>query len=198
MRYSDTHKEETHKKLLKIAAGALREKGPDGLAVAEVMKAAGLTHGGFYAHFKSKDALLTETLGEVFARVGRRWDRVMDALPPLEALEAYIDFYLSAQHRDHPESGCPVVALNSDLPRQSRAFRKAFDAGVEEMRERIAVRAEALGIEGPEDFAHAALSTMVGAVALARSVSDKTMSDEILSATRRDMHARLHSSLASR
>jgi TetR/AcrR family transcriptional repressor of nem operon len=198
MRYSDTHKEETHKKLLKIAAGRLREKGPDGLAVAEVMKAAGLTHGGFYAHFKSKDALLTETLDEIFARLGRRWDRVMDELPPLEALEAYIDFYLSPQHRDHPESGCPVVALNSDLPRQSRAFRKAFDAGVVKMHERIASRAKAAGMDGPEDFAHATLSTMVGAVVLARSVSDKTMSDEILSSTRRDIHARLHSSLTSR
>jgi TetR/AcrR family transcriptional repressor of nem operon len=198
MRYTDSHKEETHKKLLKIAAGTLREKGPDGLAVADLMKTAGLTHGGFYAHFKSKDALLTETLGEIFARVGRRWDRIMDDLPPREALDAYIDFYLSPQHRDHPESGCPVVALNSDLPRQSRAFRKAFDAGVVQMRARIASRVEAAGIAGPADFAQAILSAMVGAVALARSVSDKAMSDEILKSTRRDMHARLHAPATSR
>jgi TetR/AcrR family transcriptional repressor of nem operon len=198
MRYTDTHKEETHKKLLAIAAGALRQKGPEGLVVADLMKSAGLTHGGFYAHFKSKDALLTETLGEIFARVGRRWDRVMDGLPPLEALDAYIDFYLSPQHRDHPESGCPVVALNSDLPRQSRAFRKAFDAGVAAMRARIAQRAEEAGLSTPDDLAQAILSSMVGAVVLARSVCDAAMSDDILSSTRRDIHARLHAPAPSR
>jgi TetR/AcrR family transcriptional repressor of nem operon len=198
MRYAGTHKEETHRKLLKIAAGALREKGPEGLAVAEVMKAAGLTHGGFYAHFKSKDAFLAETVGEVFLRVGRRWDRVMDGLAPREALAAYVDFYLSRAHRDHPESGCPVVALNSDLPRQSRAFRKAYDAGVAAMHERLATHIEAAGIADADDLAQAILATMVGAVALARSVSDATMSDGILISARRDIEARLSLPVSSR
>ena len=75
MRYTQSHREETHRKLIKVAAAALRDKGPDRLGVAEVMKTAGLTHGGFYAHFKSKDALLSETLAEIFAQSQRRVTR---------------------------------------------------------------------------------------------------------------------------
>src|ERR1700753_2988344 len=122
MRYSESHKAETHKKLLKIASRALREKGPDTLAVAEVMKEAGLTHGGFYAHFKSKDALLAETLTTIFARAGTNIDKMTDGLPPSYALATYVDFYVSARHRDNPSTGCPITAINSDIPRQSQEF----------------------------------------------------------------------------
>src|SRR5271170_922956 len=99
MRYSESHKAETHQKILKIASRALRERGPDNLAVAEVMKEAGLTHGGFYAHFASKDALLTEALTSVFLRAGRNIDKMTDGLPPRHALASYIDFYVSPRHR---------------------------------------------------------------------------------------------------
>src|ERR1700744_795935 len=130
MRYAETHKDETHKVLLKAAAAQLRAQGPDRLSVAGVMKAAGLTHGGFYAHFKSKDALLTETLGDIFARSKRRMARVIEGLPPKHALAAYIDFYVASLHRDNVENGCPITALNSDMPRQSKRFRALFESGV--------------------------------------------------------------------
>src|ERR1700719_3613311 len=94
MRYSETHKAETHAKLVKLAGRALREKGPEKLAVAELMQAAGLTHGGFYAHFKSKDALLAEALDGVFEESKRKFRHVTDGLPPRHALSSYIDFYV--------------------------------------------------------------------------------------------------------
>src|SRR5437899_12330716 len=98
MRYSDTHKQETKERVLKLAAKALREKGPDRLGVAEVMGAAGLTHGGFYAHFPSKDDFLAETVKEVFEHSAARFRKITDGLLPREALSAYLDFYVSKQH----------------------------------------------------------------------------------------------------
>lgn len=191
MRYSDTHKQDTHRRLLKSATDALRRKGPDGISVAEVMKAAGLTHGGFYAHFKSKDAFLAETVAAAFDRMARHWQRATGELEPRAALQTFIERYLSAAHRDHPASGCPVVALNSDLPRQSRAFRRAFDEGVTAMRDRLAARIEAAGIEGAEALAPAVLASMVGAVALSRTLSDRALSDEVLASALREIKSRL-------
>src|SRR5262245_40891606 len=120
MRYGKTHKQETRAKVLTIAAKALREKGPQGVGVAEVMNTAGLTHGGFYAHFRSKDAILTDALNEVFAEQTSTMMRITEGLSPRRALAAYIDHYVSPGHRDHPGIGCPLPALNSELPRQSK------------------------------------------------------------------------------
>jgi TetR/AcrR family transcriptional repressor of nem operon len=191
MRYSETHKEETHRRLLKLAAKALREKGPDNLAVADVMKTAGLTHGGFYAHFKSKDAFLAETLEEVFAQSSQKTQRVVDGLPPRHALATYIDFYVSPTHRDGLSGGCPIVALNSDFPRQSKLFRKTFDAGVQRLVNHLAGWIAATGAEDPERLAASILSAMAGAVALSRAVSDRKLSDDLLAATRAGIKARL-------
>lgn len=191
MRYAESHKQETHQRLLKIAAKALREKGPDNLAVADVMKAAGLTHGGFYAHFKSKDAFLAETLQEIFAQAGERVRRMVDGLPPRHALATYIDFYVSPSHRDGLSRGCPVVTLNSDLPRQSKQFRAAFDAGVQRMVAFLSEWVAATGAEEPEKLTASLLSAMAGAVALSRAVSDRKLSDDLLEATRTGIKARL-------
>jgi TetR/AcrR family transcriptional repressor of nem operon len=191
MRYADTHKEETHRALLKAAAAQLREKGPDRLSVASVMKSAGLTHGGFYAHFKSKDALLTETLADTFARSRARVRHLLEGLPPKAALATYIDFYISADHRDHPASGCPVTALNSDMPRQTKKFRAAFEAGVREIATLIATRMAAAGVADAERLAPSILAAMAGAVALSRTISDRALSDELLASARAGIKARL-------
>ncbi|MEI9929087.1 MAG: TetR/AcrR family transcriptional regulator [Rhizomicrobium sp.] len=191
MRYSESRKAETHQKLLKIASRALREKGPDNLAVAEVMKEAGLTHGGFYAHFKSKDALLSEALMAVFARAGANIDRMTEGLPPRHALATYIDFYISPRHRDNPSTGCPITALNSDTPRQSPKFRETFDQGVKYLVARIAGWLAAGGHSEPDALAASVLSAMAGAVAVSRAVSDKGLSDEMLEAARAGIKARL-------
>jgi len=191
MRYTDTHKDETKKKLLQIAAIALRKKGPERLGVADVMSAAGLTHGGFYAHFKSKDDLLSEALGEAFAQGRRRAVRVVEGLPPKHALAHYIDFYVSATHRDHPENGCPITALNSDPRRQSKKFRAAFDAGVKSLAGGLAQWITACGIADGEKLAPSVLAAMAGAVSLSRTIIDPELSSDLLTTARDNIKARL-------
>jgi TetR/AcrR family transcriptional repressor of nem operon len=191
MRYADTHKDETHKALLKVAAAQLREKGPDRLSVMSVMKAAGLTHGGFYAHFKSKDALLREALADTFTRSRERVGRLLDGLPPKAALAAYVDFYVSTEHRDHPANGCPLTALNSDMPRQTKKFRAAFESGLKEIAKSLAARIDAAGVADAKRLAPSLLSAMAGAVALSRTISDTALSDELLASARAGIKARL-------
>jgi TetR/AcrR family transcriptional repressor of nem operon len=191
MRYTQTHREETHRELLKLAAAALRKKGPDRLGVADVMKAAGLTHGGFYAHFKSKDAFLSETLAEIFAQSQRRVGRMLEGLPPKHALATYIDFYVSTRHRDDPSNGCPITALNSDLPRQSRKFRSTFESGVNRLSDLLARLIDDARVADAKRIAPAILAAMAGAVALSRTISDPQLSDDLLASTRAGIKARL-------
>jgi TetR/AcrR family transcriptional repressor of nem operon len=190
MRYSRTHKAETHAKLVKLAGQVLRQQGPERLAVAEVMQEAGLTHGGFYAHFKSKDALLAEALDGVFAESERRLRRAGEGVPPRDALARYIDHYVSAAHRDGL-SGCPIVALNSDLPRQSKKFRKTFNAGVKRLVDVLASWIASAGISQNEALAASVLAAMAGAVAVSRAVADKRLSDELLRTAREGIKTRL-------
>jgi TetR/AcrR family transcriptional repressor of nem operon len=191
MRYDRTHKQETKARVLKAAAKALREKGPEGLGVAGVMRSAGLTHGGFYAHFPSKDAFLTESLKEAFAQAAERLEKATVNLPPREALTAYIDFYVSAAHRDSSTGGCAIVALNSELPRQSKKFRSIFDSGVKRIIARLVEWIARVGFAQADRVAVSTFSAMVGAVALSRAVSDPSLSDELLHAARADIKVRL-------
>jgi TetR/AcrR family transcriptional repressor of nem operon len=191
MRYDENHKAETHQRLLKAAGVALREKGPDRLSVAEVMQAAGLTHGGFYAHFKSKDALLVEALSAAFARAGAKFRRVTEGMPAKHALATYIDMYVSPTHRDDVSGGCPIVALNSDAPRQSKKFRAAFEAGVGHIVGTLAGWIGETGRDDAQALARSAFSAMAGAVALSRAVPDKALSDELLASARAGIRARL-------
>ncbi len=192
MRYSETHKQETHATLVKVAAKALRERGPEDIAISDVMKAAGLTHGGFYAHFKSKDAFLAETLTATFAQSDTRMQRIVEGLPPRQALATYIDRYVSALHRDDPASGCPIAALSSDLPRQSRKFRAAFDGGVKAVISRLEGWMTGAGVPDAKALAPSILSAMTGAVTLSRAIGDRKLSDQILEAARTGIKARLN------
>jgi TetR/AcrR family transcriptional repressor of nem operon len=191
MRYSDTHKSETHAKLVRLAAKALRAKGPEGLAVAELMQAAGLTHGGFYAHFKSKDALLVEALEGVFEESKRTFQSVTDGLPPRDALARYIDLYVSPAHRDNRSRECPIAALNSDLPRQSKKFRATFDSGLRALLNRLTDLIKAADINDSEALAASVQSAMAGAVAVSRTISDRRFSDELLKSACASIKARL-------
>jgi TetR/AcrR family transcriptional repressor of nem operon len=191
MRYSESHKQETHERLVKIAARMLREKGPDGFAVAELMNEAGLTHGGFYAHFESKEACVAEALREVFAQLAVNVQKSIEGLPPRHALATVIDLYVSPRHRDSAGDGCPVTSLNSDMPRQPPAIRDAFDAGVKAMVARMKDRLSSAGIDNAEGLAPAVLAAIVGAVSMSRAVGDKTLSDELLVAARSGIKARL-------
>jgi TetR/AcrR family transcriptional repressor of nem operon len=191
MRYAENHKQETRERVLRIAAKALRQSGPEKLAIADVMQEAGLTHGGFYAHFKSKDAFLAATLDTIFVRAREKAREMVAGLPPQHALATYIDNYVSVSHRDFPERGCPIVALNSDLPRQSEKFRAAFDRGVKSLVGALTSWLTDAGFSDAEKLASSILSAMVGAVSLSRAVLDRELSDELLKAARDGIKARL-------
>ncbi len=191
MRYAATHKDETRKALLIAAGRQLRALGPDRVAVAAVMKSAGLTHGGFYAHFKSKDSLLAEALVAIFGASKRRMMRMLEGLPPKHALATYIDFYVAPRHRDDPAHGCPITALSSDMPRQSKKFRATFETGVTSLSAHLAKLMAEAGIAHADKLAPSILAAMAGAVALARTISDATLSDELLASTRAGIKARL-------
>ena len=117
MRYDAEHKQRTREKVLKAAAKAIRAKGPDRIGVAEVMADVGLTHGGFYAHFESKDDLIAAAVSQMFDESRGRLNAETEGRSAAAGLRSYIDFYLSAAHRDARRWGCAVAALASDLPR---------------------------------------------------------------------------------
>jgi TetR/AcrR family transcriptional repressor of nem operon len=183
MRYAPEHKDETKTRVLKEAAAALRQHGPAGVSVADIMRRAGLTHGGFYAHFATKDDLVGQAVTEMFDQGKRRFARMTAALPPAQAISAYIDAYVSQDHRDHPERGCPITSLAGDLSRAGGAVRNAFDAGVASMVARFAA-----WLPAPEETrarrAAALVAQMAGTVALARAVHDAAAAANILEAGR--------------
>ena len=191
MRYDSEHKDRTRQRVLTEAAAAIRAQGPDGISVASLMAKAGLTHGGFYAHFKSKDDLVAEAISHMFDETRQRFLAHTEDADPAVALSRYIDMYVSARHRDMPEHGCPLPALSGDLARMSAAARKRFANGVESMTRGIARRLKDLNEPAPERLAASIVAEMVGAVALSRAVDDTAQSDRILKTSRDALKARI-------
>ncbi len=111
MRYSKEHKQETHTRIVRKASVRLREKGAHGIGVADLMKEAGLTHGGFYAHFDSREALVIEAFNYAMDRSTERWRKLAEETPPKKRFAAIVDFYLTTLHRDDPGHGCAVRTL---------------------------------------------------------------------------------------
>jgi TetR/AcrR family transcriptional repressor of nem operon len=183
VRYSNEHKAETRQRVLKEAAREIRAKGPDGVGVAGVMARAGLTHGGFYAHFESKDALVAEAIGTMFEGARKRSGQLEASDDPRGALRAYIDFYLSPAHRDSREHGCPLPALSGDFARAEAPVRERFGIGVAGLMVRLEDLLGRIGWPDPASEATALLAQMVGAVALSRSVGEGAPSDAILDRT---------------
>ncbi len=191
MRYDAEHKQQTREKVLAAAAEAIRLDGPHKVSVAEVMAKAGLTHGGFYAHFQSKDELIVHAVAHMFdAGALRRLER-MAGLPPAQALASYVDFYLSAAHRDARTTGCAMPALAADLPRLSPAVQESFASGVRRLTGKIAERLAALGWGEADALAHSVVAELVGALSLARAEPDRARSDLLLQHSRDALHARL-------
>lgn len=188
MRYSSGHRAETRERVLKEAAKEIRARGPDNVAVAGIMARAGLTHGGFYAHFPSKDALVGEAIGTMFADARARSAKIDAAGDPRAVLRAYVDFYLSPAHRDSRDRGCPLPTLSGDFARSEPATRERFGAGVVGIASRLAVPLATLGYADAES--HALLAQLVGGVALARAVGDPALSDAMLADTHASIVAR--------
>jgi TetR/AcrR family transcriptional repressor of nem operon len=156
------------------------------------MKDAGLTHGGFYAHFASKDAMMVAAIQHMFGHVRDRWARETLDLDPASGLSRYVDWYLSAAHRDAPAIGCPVAALAADLPRMSSRCRAAFGAGAHNMTAMFEQALERLGHSDPAVAAASLAAELVGAISLARLATDAQRSNAILAASRTSIKQRLH------
>jgi len=180
MRYGAEHKQQTRERVLKEAARAIRVSGPHQLGVAEVMAKAGLTHGGFYAHFKSRDDLVAAAVGQMFADSGAVRALTDNERSAAEVLNGYLDFYLSPRHRDSRNGGCPLPYLAADAPRLAEPVRQQFRAGVAGLRRMLADQLTRLGAPDAEEAAGSMLAEMVGALTLARAEPDPTLSDAIL------------------
>ncbi|WP_210163305.1 TetR/AcrR family transcriptional regulator [Niveispirillum irakense] len=165
---------ENRRRILDVASKLFREKGFDAVSVSEVMKAAGLTHGGFYGHFSSKDDLVAKTLAHVLAAdTGEGGD-----------FRRYVDAYLSPRHRDNPAGGCPTAGLAAAIRHQKPVAHTAMTEG---LRSQITRIEEALPDMDPADRRRVAIGSwaaMVGAIILARAIDDPVLSDEILDQTR--------------
>src|SRR5579859_4650544 len=172
MRYGAEHKEETRKRVLKAAAKAIRAEGPHRIAVAGVMAEVGLTHGGFYAHFKSKDDLVAASIGQMFAEGIERLGRETDGVDAATGLSRYLDFYLSPAHRDAQGAGCPLPYLSADAPRMDPKSRARFADGVAGLTGRLAGLLAGIDHPVPAADAGSLLAEMVGAVSLARADPD--------------------------
>jgi TetR/AcrR family transcriptional regulator, transcriptional repressor for nem operon len=184
MRYSKEHKQETHERIVRKASVRLREKGAHGVGVADLMKEAGLTHGGFYAHFASREALVIEAFNYAMDRSTARWRQLAEETPPEKRLAAIVESYLTTIHRDDPGHGCAVPTLGPDIAREGAKARKAFAARLDEMIEMMADQVPELPRTAARQQAIAALSTMVGALVLSRIAGTGEFSGEILNVGR--------------
>jgi TetR/AcrR family transcriptional regulator, transcriptional repressor for nem operon len=184
MRYSKEHKQETHARIVRKASVRLREKGAHGIGVADLMKEAGLTHGGFYAHFDSREALLIEAFAYAMDRSMEYWRKTTAEASPEKRLATIVDSYLTAVHRDDPGRGCAVPTLGAEIARESPKTRKAFAAKLEQMIEMIAEQLPDLPPKAARKQAAATLATMMGTLVLSRIAGNGEFSDEILAAGR--------------
>ncbi|MGZ5872863.1 MAG: TetR/AcrR family transcriptional regulator [Bradyrhizobium sp.] len=184
MRYSREHKLETHARIVKKASVRLREKGAHGIGVADLMKDAGLTHGGFYAHFDSREALVIEAFTHAMDRSTERWRRLAEQTPPEKRLSMIVNTYLTPLHRDDPGHGCAVPALGAEIARESPKTRRVFAGRLEQMIGMLAAQIPDVPRKAARKQAMAALATMIGTLVMARIAGGGDYSDEILGAGR--------------
>ena len=184
MRYSREHKLETHARIVRKASVRLREKGAHGIGVADLMKDAGLTHGGFYAHFNSREALVIEAFAYAMDRSTEHWRKIAEQTPPDKRLAAIVDSYLTTLHRDDPGHGCAVPTLGAEIARESPKTRKAFATRLERMIDMLAALIPEIPPKAARKQAMATLATMMGTLVLARIAGTGDFSDEILGAGR--------------
>lgn len=170
-------KEATHDRIVDAAARAIRRSGYNGTGVADIMKDAGLTHGGFYAHFQSREAMLAEAADRAGSESVAMMERIAAASPPQQALPAMMQAYLSKEHLESIETGCAVAALGSEMPRQAPEVRRAATRRIKEMIDLVARQSPDWGQPGAHDRALFTIATMVGAMVLARAVDEPRLSD---------------------
>jgi TetR/AcrR family transcriptional regulator, transcriptional repressor for nem operon len=172
-------KDATHERIVGVAARAIRRSGYDGTGVADIMKEAGLTHGAFYSHFSSREAMLTEAAEKACAESAAAAARVIGTAPPGKALQSMLANYLSSAHVEHIELGCPLAALGSETSRQTPEVRRVATQHIKEMIDLIARQSPDWGQSGAHQRALVTVATMVGALLLSRAVDDPALSDDL-------------------
>jgi len=184
MRYRPEHKAEVHQKIVKDASRRVRAEGLTGAAVAAVMRDTGLTHGGFYRHFGSKDDLLAESMHEAFREIVAILARVAAQSPPGEAWKAIVKAYLSPQHCAHPEHGCPVAALAPELARADKRIKPQIVAELANYKSQMLPFMPGRRTLDKERAFFAIFSTMIGAVEIARMLPAPAMQKKVLATAR--------------
>jgi TetR/AcrR family transcriptional repressor of nem operon len=179
MGYSKAQKARTHKRIVAIASRRFREKGLGGFGIAELMNEAGLTVGGFYKHFDSRDELVAEAVNSAFGGWKRRVDAAKSSGPPM-SYEKLIDEYLNEAHRDNPGRGCAFSALAPEIARSDKRTRALTSEQIRNDIQLIAALRPAQDKRTARSRAILTFSALVGAMALARAVSDEALSREIL------------------
>jgi TetR/AcrR family transcriptional repressor of nem operon len=184
MRYSPEHKAEIHMKIVKDASRRVRAEGITGAAVSAVMRDAGLTHGGFYKHFGSKDELLTESLSEAFRDISDRLAHAGEQAQPEMAWKAIVKTYLSLEYCDHVEYGCPLTALAPELARVDEAMKPRIFEELKKYRSRMLPFMPGRRTADKERAFFSIFSTMVGAVEIARMLPEPVMREKVLASAR--------------
>lgn len=180
-------KDATHERIVSVAARAIRRSGYDGTGVADIMKEAGLTHGAFYVHFASREAMLAEAASKACAESASTVADVVAKEPPDTALSAMLGAYLSKAHVDNVEQGCPLAALGAETSRQAPEVRRVVTRHIKEMIDLVARQSPDWGQPGAHERSLVTLSTMVGALLLARAVDDSGLSDGLREAALRHL-----------
>ena len=186
-RTTTSSKQATHERIVEAAARAIRRSGYQGTGVADIMKDAGLTHGGFYAHFASREAMLAEAADRAGGESVAIMERIAAITPPHKVLPAMMQAYLSKEHVEEVERGCAVAALGSEMPRQAPEVRRAATRRIKEMIDFVARQSPDWGQPGAHERALFTVATMVGTLVLARAVDDAKLSDSLCKATLKHM-----------
>lgn len=181
-RFVQSRKEASHERILQAATRAIRRSGYAGTGVADIMREAGLTHGGFYAHFDSREAMLTEAADRAGAETVTLLEQFATAAPPKDAYRTLLKTYLSRAHVERAETGCPVAALGSEMPRQAPEVRHAATRRIKDMIDLVARYASDRSEPEGRRKALATTATMIGALILARAVDDRQLGDDVLAA----------------
>lgn len=185
-------KEASHARIVAVAARAIRRSGYGGTGVADIMKEAGLTHGAFYAHFASREAMLAEAAGQACAESAAAAADAVAKVKPGKALETMLSAYLSQAHLENAEMGCPLAALGSETSRQAPEVRRVATRHIKETVDLIARQSPDWGQPGSHERALVTLSTMVGALLLARAVDESDLADSLLDASLKHLTSTSH------
>lgn len=177
-------KQASRARIVEAGARAIRRSGYDGVGIAAIMKQAGLTHGSFYTHFSSREAMLAELADHAGAEAIALFTRIAEAAPAGQSTQALLHAYLSRQHLEHPEDGCPIAALGSEMPRQAPPVRQAITSRIKEMIDVVSSQVTGGDEHGGREHALVITATMIGAVVLARAIDDQALSEAVLAAAR--------------